>query len=255
MRGYRQQLCAVALLLDKRIVDVTPKDIRFEVKRDESCALSTRQLRVSAFRQLHMWGLLEEAGWANPAMLGVKSPKTPPRLSKPPISLHDARKLLSVCSSPNDYRVVYLGLYALTRVGESAIIGPENYHRDRLTFIGKGDKERTVPVHPELAKVLPLFLDKKPKSKGVLMDRMAKLRDRYDIRDIQKKPATTHTLRRTGADFLYDRAGVEREVVKMVLGHGKEVTDIYAPVRFPKMQKAIFLIDYTVGQPIQLSFF
>lgn len=255
MRGYRQQLCAVARQLNKRIVEVTPKDIRYEVKRDESSALSTRQLRVAAFRQLHMWGLLEEEGWANPAMLGVKAPKSPPRLPQPPISLHDARKLLSICEYPNDYRLVYLGLYALTRVEESAKMGPEHFHKDRLTFIGKGNKERTVPVHPELGRVLPLFLHKKPKSKGVLMARMTTLRDRYEIRDIKGKPATSHSLRRTGADFLYDRAGIEKEVVAMLLGHGGDVTSLYAPVRFPRMKEAIGKIDYDSGQPIQLTLF
>lgn len=253
-RGYRQQLQAVARMLDKPITSVTPRDIRYEVKRDNTCAPSTRSLRVAAFRQLHMWGLLEEEPWADPAMLGVKAPPSPRRQPKPPLYLHDARRLLAACSCPNDYRTIYLGLYAMTRVAESAKMGTEHFHRDRLTFIGKGDKERTVPVHPELAKALPLFLDHKPKSKGVLMARMTTLRNRLEIRDRKGKPATTHSLRRTGADFLYSTAGVEREVVKMLLGHGNEVVDSYAPVRFPKMKEAVDKLDYTVGEPIQLRF-
>ena len=253
-RGYKQQLLAVARMLDKPIASVTPKDIRYKVKRDTTCAHSTLHLRVTAYRQLHMWALLEEEPWANPAMLGVKAPPGKRRLAKPPLYLHDARKLLAACSCPNDYRTIYLGLYAMTRVEESAKMGPEHFHRDRLTFIGKGDKERTVPVHPELAKVLPLFLDRKPKSKGVLMCRMTKLRDKLKIRDMKGKPATTHSLRRTGADFLYSTAGVEREVVKMLLGHGSEVTDVYAPVRFPKMASAVAKLDYSKGEPIQLRF-
>lgn len=255
VRGYCQQQRAVAKMLSKRIVDVSPTDVRYEVKRDQNCAPSTRQLRITSYRQLHMWALLDEKPWANPAMLGVKTPPTPKRRPKPPISLFDARKMLANCQNPNEYRVVYLGLYAGLRVCESARLCEANVRRDRLVFIGKGNKEREVPIHPELAKALPSFIHQIPKSKGVLMDRMTKMRDRLMVFDLKGKPATTHSLRRTFADFLYDKLSVEREVVRMILGHGEEVTDLYAPVRFPKMVAAMGPLDYDMGTPIQLSLF
>lgn len=255
IRGYTQQLVAVARLLGKPIATVTPRDIRYEVKRDDTVAVSTRQLRVAAYKQLHMWALLEEAPWADPAMLGVKSIPEPKRMPKPPISLLDARRLLAHCGTPNEYRVAYLGLFAGLRISESATISHENLFGDRLTFIGKGDKERTVPVHPELGKVLPIILTKQPRSEGVLEGVMKRLRERHEIRDLKGRPATTHSLRRTCADFMYDKAGVPREVVKTILGHGSEVTDLYAPVRFGKMKEAIDAIDYSLGEPVQLSLF
>lgn len=254
-RGYLQQLSAVAKSLDKRIVEVTPKDIRYAVKRDETCARSTVQLRVTAYRQLHMWGLLEEKKWANAAMLGVKSPPSKPRLAKPPIAIHTARTLLTNCRNANEYRVVYLGLYAGMRVGESASITVGNVHSDRLIFIGKGDKERTVPLHSELAKVLPKILSVTPKSTGVLEARFAAMRNRLRVYDLKGRPVTTHSLRRTFADYLYDKADVPREVVRMLLGHGAEVTDVYAPVRFPKMQRAVDVVNYFSGEPVQMSLF
>lgn len=254
-RGYTQQLKAVAKMLGKLITEVTPRDIRYEVKRDRTCAPSTLQLRITAYRQLHMWGLLDERPWASTAMLGVKSPPTPRRLPRAPVAFHVAQTLLVNCRSENEYRIVYLGLYAGLRVDEQARIRPDNWHRDRLTFIGKGDKERSVPVHPELAKVLPIILSKTPKNKGVLQSRMTQMRARLGIRDTEGKPATTHSLRRTCATFLYDEARVEREVVKMILGHGSEVTDLYAPVRFPRMREAIERIDYSIGTPVQLALF
>lgn len=255
IRGYHQQLEAVARMLGKQICEVTVHDIRYEVKRDESVALSTKQLRIAAFRQLHMWGLLEEESWANPAMLGVKSLPSPKRMPRPPISLLDARTLLSGCRTPNEYRTVYLGLYGGLRVSESASLDYGNVHGDKLTFIGKGDKERSVPIHPELRKVLAEFIHLKPRSKEVLMSSFAKMRDRLRVYDVEGNPATSHSLRRTAADFMYDRAEVPREVVKAILGHGSEVVDLYAPVRFHKMKQAIECIDYTVGQPYQMSLF
>lgn len=253
VRGYSQQLLSVGSMLGKEIVDVSVADVRHRVKRDQEVAVSTRQLRVAAFRQLHMWGLLEKEKWADPAMLGVKSIPEPKRLPKPPISLLDATKTLTSCRTPNEYRVAYLGLYAGMRVSESASVVSSNLFGDRLTFIGKGNKERSVPLHPELRKVLPLMIDDPPKTKAVLANSWTKMRDRLGIRDLKGHPATTHSLRRTCADFLYDKAGVEREVVKAILGHGSEVTDLYAPVRIGKMKEAIDRIDYTLGTPVQLT--
>lgn len=254
VRGYHQQLVAVARMTGKPICLVSVEDVRYRVKRDTEAALSTKNLRIAAFRQLHMWGLLEKEKWADPAMLGVKSLPYPKRMPKPPIGLMDARKLLANCRTANEYRVCYLGLFGGLRVSESASLEGTNLFGDAMTFVGKGNKERTVPVHPELRKVMPEILARKPRSKEVLMGAFAEMRDRLGVTDLKGKPATSHSLRRTCADFMYDRADVPREVVKAILGHGSSVTDLYAPVRIGKMRQAIEAIDYTLGEPVQLSF-
>ena len=252
-RGYHQQLLATAKVTGRKVTEVSVKDIRYEVKRDDSVAVSTRNLRIAAFRHLHMWGLLEEAEWANPAMLGVKSiPEK--RAPLPPISVWEARKALANCDVPNDYRVIYCGLYAGLRVSESAAIDDSNIHGDRIVLMGKGDKKRTIPLHPELAKVLPVFLSKKPKTKEVLGARFDQFRQKHNLHNTEGQRATTHSLRRTFADTLYDKNGVPQEVVAMLLGHGSSVTQLYAPVRFAKMQEAVLTLNYYAGEPIQLSF-
>lgn len=251
---YRQQTLAVAALLGKPWWKVTPKEVRFLVKRDERVAVSTRNLRISTYRQIHRWGLLEEKPWANPAMLAIPTIPVPKR-KKPPISLLDAKKLVANCSTPNEYRVVYFGLFAGLRVSESASIGQAHVGRDRIILIGKGDKEREVPIHPQLRSVMGCILSESPKNGPVLMNVFSKMRNRLAIRDLKGKPATTHSLRRTCADFMYSYSGVPREVVKAILGHGEEVTDLYAPARFPAMQEAIFSIDFSLGEPVQLALF
>lgn len=257
VKAYGHQLIYVSRALGKQVTQVSPKDIRYEVKRDESVAVSTRNLRIASYRQLHGWGLLEEAVWAQAAMLGVKSlPEI--RAPKPPLRLEDARKALDGCRVPNDYRAVYLTLYGGLRVAEAASITHRHVCGDRLTFVGKGQyggKERSVPIHPALREALPIILSETPKSKDVLADRFSKLRDRLDLRNTKGEKATHHSLRRCFADLLYDKKGVPREVVQALLGHGSSVTDLYAPVRFPKMQEAILLLDFTWGTPVQLSFF
>lgn len=253
VKAYRHQLQYVAKEMGKPIVEVSPKAIRYGVKRDESVAVSTRNLRIAAFKQLHKWGLLEEHSWANPAMLGILSiPEH--RSLQPPITMWDARRAIEFAERPNDLRVIYFGLYAGMRVMESASITPNNVRSDRITFIGKGrygGKERSVPIHPELAKVLPVILSETPRSKGVLEARFAVLRNRHGWKDTKGKPATTHSLRRGFSDLLYDKKGVPQEVVKAILGHGRTTTELYAPVRHGKMKEAIDLVDWYTGEPVQ----
>ena len=254
VKAYRHQLLRVAEEMGKPVVDITPRAIRFGVKRDESVAVSTRNLRIAAFKQLHKWGLLEEYGWANPAMLGILSiPEN--RVEKPPITMWDARRAIEFAQRPNDLRIVYFGLYGGLRVGEMASITHANIHGDRMTFIGKGrngGKERTIPIHKEIAKVLPIILSVTPKNKAVLEARWRHLRDVHGWKDTKGQPAPTHSLRRGFADFLYDKEDVPMEVVAKILGHTTTLTErAYAQVRFPKMRAAIDRVDWYTGEPIQ----
>ena len=255
-RAYVQQTTAVAEMLGKSITEVTHKDLRYEVKRDKSKPITTRNLRITSYKQLTKWALLEELPWAKVAILGVPLLPIPKRVPRPPITILDARKLLSACDSPNEHRAVYLPLYALVRAGEAARMNDSHlYGGDRLTFIGKGDKERTVPLHPRLREKLPIIFSSQPASPEVLEGVFLKMRDRLGIFDLKGKPATIHTLRRTGADFIRNKAGYPKDLVMAILGHEIDVTDIYAFPSFELMQPAVCAVDYDIGTPIQLSFF
>lgn len=253
LRSYLSQLNAVTDLLGCDVVDVSVKDLRYRVKRDESASVGTRNLRLTAFKELHRWAGQEGFDWYNPNILSLRRIPQGRRIPKAPISFSDAQTLIDVCQSPNEYRVVLFGLYAGLRVMESTLICPDHVHGDRMTFVGKGDKERTVPVHPYLKAHLRTIFTEQPASSGVLQGVFNRLRKRYDIRDLKGRPATTHSLRRTFATFLYDHQDVPREVVKMLLGHGSEVTDLYAPVSFRRMDEAVHPIDYRAGEPVQLT--
>ncbi len=254
--GYQKTIQTVARWAGKPFWEVVSDDLR-AFKREAPYAPTTKQHAVVAYHSLHKWALLEEVEVLtrhSPKILAVVTPSVV-ALPKAPIELHDARRLLEICSRPLEYRVVYLPLYAGTRIKEAATIGHKEWRRDRLIFVGKGSKQRTVPVHPELDRVKHDILSTTPKSEGVLQSVFARLRDALDLKDTAGESATTHSLRRTFADFMYDRADVPQEVVGQVLGHGKKVTELYAPVRFEKMQNGVFSVDYYSGQPVQLRLF
>lgn len=253
IESYRLQIDLLVRQLDKDATEISVKDLRHGVKRDESLSLGTRNLRLSAFKELHRWAGADELPWYNPNILAVRRIPLPRRMPRAPLKMQDAARLLAIAETPHEVRVVYFGLYAGTRIGESALMTKDNIHGDSMTFIGKGNKERTVPIHPELKAKLPWIMGQQPASVAVLTSVFSRLRDRHHIVDANGKPATAHSLRRTCADFMYNRGDIPREQVKAILGHGAEVTDLYAAPSQRKLKEAIYAINYSRGEPVQLT--
>lgn len=188
-------------------------------------------------------------------VLEVQAPKLPKRKRKPPLSHTTARALLTSSRTILEMRVVYFGLYAGTRISESARMDScHRYGTDRLRFVGKGDIERDVPIHPELAKVLPVIFSRKPPALSTLNVTMQRLRDRIGATDVMGHPATAHTLRRTCGTTMY-RGGALWEVSDTVLGHSLPVGDSYIEIDFSRLVEAVNLIDYFADGLVQLSLF
>lgn len=43
-------------------------------------------------------------------------------------------------------------------------------------------------------------------------------------------------------------------MVGAILGHSGSVTRLYAPVQMGRMKEAVYPVDYSIGEPVQLSF-
>lgn len=250
--SYLYALRSLAKFSGKPIEKCSSADLR-RYKREAQCAQSTKQGVVVAAKAFHQWGALE-GYWKLNGIMGVKTNRVV-QPAKPPISQHTVRTLLSACSRPLEFRVIFLGLYAGCRIAESAKMDEASWRLDRLVFTGKGRKQRTVPLHPELQDMKQVILSEKPSSDGVLQSSLARLRDKTNARDLDGKPVTSHALRRTFADTLYNHCEVPYEVVAKLLGHGEDVTARYARIGYPKLAAAIASLTYFSGEPIQLSLF
>ena len=256
-KAYIGQIHSVERWTGKPFWEIGSDELR-AYKRDSPYAKTTKQHAVVAYHSLHKWALQDEVQVLTRHSIKVLSVVTPghiPFSPRAPLPLHEARKLLEACERPLEFRVIYLGLYAGTRISESASIGEREWRRDRLVFVGKGAKERTVPIHPELERMRSEILSAKPSSVQVLHSSFARLRDRVEAIDCAGDSARSHSLRRTFADFLYDKADVPQEVVAALLGHGAKVTALYAPVRFDRMKDSVQRVNYYSGEPVQLSLF
>lgn len=239
-----------ATFLDLPASKVTGDDL-VSLLIESTWAQSTKRGVIVAFRQFHLWG--HSAGhWKLNGIASLKTPKVP-RRKLPPISSYMALKCLAHANSPILYRICYLGLYGGLRVAEQASMDGSMWRSDVLDFIGKGAKPREVPVHPELAKVRPAILSKHPANQHVLESTFWRFVRLHEIRDTKGKYATTHSLRRTAGTTMY-RKGTPWEVVAKLLGHGEDVTALYADIDEEMMRKGIWTINYHDG-PVQLSLF
>ena len=233
-----------------------PKDFRaFMAARRKSGASGRSLSRTisalrTAFRFLEARGLV-----ANRAVRAVALPKRPHAIPKP-LPVAQARAvtvgLPAQCTGSEDWitardAAVLTLLYGSgLRISEAlaltVAVAPSG-HRDSLRIIGKGGKERLVPVLPVArAAVLrylilcpypqgpddPLFLGARggALSPRIIQLLIAKLRDRLDLPDTAKP----HALRHSFATHLLG-AGADLRQIQELLGHASlSTTQIYTEV-------------------------
>lgn len=253
VKAYLKSLAIGSRWIGKEIWKVDSTDLRRLKREAEEFTPSTRSHIICAYKAFHRWGALE-GYWQLNGIAAIPLPRVT-HSERPPVSTETARVLLGAAETPNEVRLVYLGLYAGCRISESANMRDHHWRGDRLTFVGKGRKERTVPVHPELAKVKDRILSESPKSGEVLQAVIAKLRERTGALDLSGHPCRSHALRKRFATSVYDDGNTPREVVAQLLGHSREVTDLYAKVSFGQMRGAVQTLTYWAGEPTQLRLF
>lgn len=249
--AYLYGLRSLERFTGKKVEKLGVDDLR-RFKRESPHKPSSIQQAIVSLRQFHRWGAIE-GYWSLNGIMAVPTPKVVHQ-QQPPLSAQTAVRLLEGAQNPNEKRVVFFGLYAGCRISESAKMTQRNVHGDRLIFIGKGNKQRTVPLHPELHKALREIMWVTPASEGVLHQSLARIRARLDAKDGWGRPVRSHALRRTFASTLYN-SGVPYEVLRKMLGHGEDVTSFYAQIPYEKMAAAMEGLTYYAPGPVQMTLF
>jgi site-specific recombinase XerD len=236
LTSYSYQSCLKRLedFVGKSITEVDVPDVR-RFLRDSEYGPQAKNGAVVALKSFHRWGALE-GYWSLNGIVALRGPKLV-RNPNPSLEREEARTLLQSCKRPADFRVIYLGLYAGTRVSETASIGAGEWKGDKLRFVGKGRKVREVPVHPKLAERRDVILSKQP-SVGSLKQTCRV------FSYVSQIPWTSHTLRRSFACALIE-ARVNRDIIGALLGHaGSITTAAYAPVAWWEKTEAIARLSY-----------
>ncbi|MEH6545048.1 MAG: tyrosine recombinase XerC [Sneathiella sp.] len=175
----------------------------------------------------------------NPYLKTIRTPKAGVKLPRP-LSAVDTRDLLdSITDTKEPYWIQNRDAAVLTllygcglRIGEALSLNYDDLPvSDTLTLIGKGNKERIVPVLPAVREALNSYIDQCPyllKSRGPLF--VGRRGNRLSARVIQLKmqvlrrnlnlpeTATPHALRHSFATHLLEGGGDLRSIQEL-LGH------------------------------------
>ena len=202
----------------------------------------------------------------NPA-IGLKTPKLGKRMPKY-LSLEDSKKLLDVTYDENDenkerdYAIITLFLNCGLRLSELVGINISNidFSENRLTVIGKGNKERTIYLNNACVNAIKDYMSVRPKE-GVKNDSKASnkalflssRKERISNRTVQyivdrelKKAGldtskySTHKLRHTAATLMYQYGNVDIRALQELLGHESiATTEIYTHVSNEQVRNAV----------------
>ena len=129
--------------------------------------------------------------------------------------------------------------------------------KGELHLIGKGEKSRTVPVHPKLREALAAWLAERPSKTGadsaalftsgrgtrMTTDALADVIEAITTAAGLDDHVTSHTLRHTFGTELV-RSGVDLVTVAELMGHASlETTRLYTRPSTADMQRAIDLLS------------
>jgi integrase/recombinase XerD len=256
IQSYRRDMLKFVEFLDKKNID-TAKIRRTDVV-EFMASLYKRRLdsrsvarHLVTIRHFFRFALLEGFVKEDPAAT-IESPKFRQRLPYF-LSLDEVERLLAQPDASSavglrDKAIIELMYSTGIRVSEltGIRVGDLQMEAGCLRCIGKGNKERLVPVGKRALAVVEAYLKKsRPEllkdgassqlflnQRGRPMDRVTiwKIMGRYGRKAQLRKPLKPHTLRHSFATHLLDR-GADLRSVQMMLGHSDiSTTQIYTHV-------------------------
>lgn len=239
---------------------VKSDDVRafFMHLKEEGLGVRSRARYLAALRGFYSFALDEDWLKSNP----VAEIETPKLLHTLPhvLSITEVEALLETCSGSSTLdlrdRAMLEVLYACgLRVSELVALQLNDYHpaSGYIKTIGKGDKERIVPIGEEAMQVLRHYLEhgrpallRGRRSNYLFLNRSAGGLTRQGFWKIIKRRAlaagisknvTPHTLRHSFATHLLEN-GADLRVVQVLLGHADiSTTQIYTHVSREHLQQ------------------
>ena len=227
---------------------------------------ATRARKVSTIRIFFKY-LSQKAGLidTNPAQ-NLETPKQEKRMPKY-LSLDESKKLLAITANEEDnrnakrnYAIITIFLNCGIRLSELVGINIKNidFSENKLTVIGKGNKERTIYLNKACVNAINDYIsNSRPRecikydSKDALF--LSERKERISNRTVQsvvKKELqkagldinkySVHKLRHTAATLMYQYGGVDIRALQELLGHESiSTTEIYTHVENSQVRNAI----------------
>lgn len=234
---------------------------------DNKSKASTRARKISTIRIFFKY-LTEEGDVLekNPAQ-NLKTPKLDKRVPKY-LSLEDSQKLLNIAqdddnrNAQRDFAILTLFLNCGMRLSELVGINIKDidFSENKLTVIGKGNKERVVYLNKACINAINNYLQVRPKE-GIKRDKrnsekalfLSERRERISNRTVQhivykelakagldSSKYSVHKLRHTAATLMYQYGNVDIRALQELLGHESiATTEIYTHVSNDQVRNAV----------------
>jgi site-specific recombinase XerD len=229
------------------------------LKRDRNYSAKTLMRKQASLRSFYRFCVKQKKITSNP-LEEIENPKLPQRIAvylteTERKTLFDlARQKAINTRGIRNYVILVMLYYTGLRIHELINLDKTSFISDGLQTIikvvGKGNKERIVPVHNEAKNVYEIWLKNRPQTLSQAVFVGAK-GERLSIRSVQKmlqkltkeagisKKITPHKLRHTlGTDLL--KTGANLIEIQNILGHANvSTTQIYAHTTKESLVKAI----------------
>ena len=228
--------------------------------RDYRSYLVTVAKRATATVNKHLAALADFYTWRGLGQpQGVKRHQVArhaPKALEPRAKLRYLRAV-EACPSARDRAIALLPLFAGTRIAEISALDIADVRlsarKGEVHLVGKGEKSRTVPVHPKLREALAAWLAERPERPGadtaalftsgrgtrMTTDALADVIDRITSAASLEDEVTSHRLRHTFGTEL-TRNGVDIVTVAELMGHASlETTRLYTRPSEADMQRAV----------------
>ena len=234
---------------------------------DNKSKAATRARKVSTIRIFFKYLSEKERIIKNNPAQNLETPKLDKRVPKY-LSLDDSKKLLNIASDETnrnkerDFAIITLFLNCGLRLSELVGIDIKDidFNENKLTVIGKGNKERTIYLNKSCINAIKNYLAVRPRE-GVKVDSkhsekalfLSEQRRRISNRTVQyivdkelekagldTTKYSVHKLRHTAATLMYQYGKVDIRALQELLGHESiSTTEIYTHVSNEQVRNAV----------------
>lgn len=187
----------------------------------------------------------------------LEAPKLPGRLPTY-LTLDESKHLLNSIDGEfkvRDYCIILLFLNCGMRLSELVGINISDIHQDRLTVIGKGNKQRTIYLNPSCIEAIDNYMKIRPRD-GLkdpnalfLSKQKSRISNNMVYKMVQKNllragldpdKYSPHKLRHTAATLMYKHGNVDVRALQEILGHEQlSTTQIYTHVDESEIRSAM----------------
>ncbi len=225
---------------------------------------ATRARKVASIRVFFKYLTNKEKILDKDPTIGLETPKQEKRLPKY-LSLENSQKLLETVKNEDgdfkerDFAIITLFLNCGMRLSELVGINIKNidFSENKMTVIGKGNKERTIFLNKACINAINDYLKVRPNDGVKYDDRdalfLSKRKERISNRMVQEivkrelakagldiNKYSTHKLRHTAATLMYQYGNVDIRALQVLLGHQNiSTTQIYTHVENEQVRNAV----------------